>query len=52
MKSATISSTLLATCFHADILLGLFCDIEDEGEVFLRNVGWLTMEYTALYPRI
>jgi hypothetical protein len=30
--------TRLATCFHADILLGLF-DPEDGGDIFLRNVG-------------
>jgi hypothetical protein len=30
-------SFLIATCFHAGILLGLF-DPEDGGEFFLRNV--------------
>jgi hypothetical protein len=24
---------------------------EDGGDMFLRNVGWLSMDYTALYPR-
>jgi hypothetical protein len=24
---------------------------EDEGDMFLRNVGWLLRDYTALYPR-
>jgi hypothetical protein len=30
---------LLATCFHAGFLLGLFFDPEDGGDMFLRNVG-------------
>jgi hypothetical protein len=30
---------LLATCFHAGFLLGLFFDPEDSGDVFLPNVG-------------
>jgi hypothetical protein len=31
----------IATCFHAGFLLGLFFDPEDEGDMFLRNVGFL-----------
>jgi hypothetical protein len=31
--------TRLATCFHADFLLGLFFNSEDGGDMFLRNVG-------------
>jgi hypothetical protein len=30
---------LLATCFYAGFLLGLFFDLEDGGDMFLRNVG-------------
>jgi hypothetical protein len=33
------SRDLLATCFHASILLGLFFDREDGGYMFLRKVG-------------
>jgi hypothetical protein len=42
---------LLATCFHAGFLSGLFFNPEDGGDMFLRNVGWLSTEYMALYPR-
>jgi hypothetical protein len=37
----------LATCF---ILVSCF-DFEDGSEMFLRNVGWISTDYTALYPR-
>jgi hypothetical protein len=30
---------LLASCFHAGFLLGLFFDPEDRGNMFLQNVG-------------
>jgi hypothetical protein len=36
---------------HAGFLLGLFFDPENGGDVFLRNVGWLSKGYTAFYPR-
>jgi hypothetical protein len=42
---------LLTTQFHAGFLLGLFFYPEDEGEIFLRNVSLLSMDYTASYPR-
>jgi hypothetical protein len=32
-------------------LAGLFFDREDGGDMFFRNVGWLSTDYTALYPR-
>jgi hypothetical protein len=41
----------IATCFHAGFLLCLFFDPEDGGDMFLRNAGWLSTDYTALYPR-
>jgi hypothetical protein len=31
--------------------LGLQVEPEDEGDVFLRSVGRLSTDYTALYPR-
>jgi hypothetical protein len=33
------SRALLATCFHAGFLLGLFLYPEDGGDIFLRKVG-------------
>jgi hypothetical protein len=53
MKSKNLvilDRTLFAACFHADFLLGLFFDPEDGGDMFYRNAGLLSMEYTALYP--
>jgi hypothetical protein len=45
------NSCLLASCFHASFLRYLFFDPEDGGDMFLRNVGWHSTDYTALYPR-
>jgi hypothetical protein len=39
--------TLLSTYFHAGIWLGLF-DPEDGNDMFLRNVSWLSTDFTAL----
>jgi hypothetical protein len=41
--------SLLATCFHAGILLGLIFDPEDGGDMFLRYVGRFSTVYMALY---
>jgi hypothetical protein len=38
-------------CFHGDFLLGSFFDPEDGDDMLLRNVGSLSTDYTALYPR-
>jgi hypothetical protein len=42
---------MTATCLHAGFLLGLFFHPEDEGDMFIRNVGWLSTDYTALCQR-
>jgi hypothetical protein len=36
---------------HAGFLLGLLFNPEDGGDMFLPDVGWLSTDYTALYPR-
>jgi hypothetical protein len=40
----------VASSFHAGLLLNLFFDPEDGGNMFLRNVGWPSTDYTALRP--
>jgi hypothetical protein len=35
----------------ADFLLRLLFDPEDGGDVCLREVGWLSTDYTTLHPR-
>jgi hypothetical protein len=45
------NQSLLATCFHSCLLLVLFFDIEDGGDMFFLNVGWFSTDYTASYPR-
>jgi hypothetical protein len=47
----TLCGLLLATRFHAGFLLGLFFDAEDGGDMFLRNTGLLSMDYTVLNPK-
>jgi hypothetical protein len=37
--------------FHAGFLLGLVFDAEDGGDMILRNVGWLSTHYTALFSK-
>jgi hypothetical protein len=44
---AGLSLLPASACF----LLDLFFDPEDGGEMFLQNIGWLSMDYTALYPK-
>jgi hypothetical protein len=38
-------------CLHTGLLLGLFINPEDGGDMFLQKVGWLSTDYIALYPR-
>jgi hypothetical protein len=42
---------MIANCFHAGFLLGLFFDSEDGGDILPRKVGLLSVDYTALHPR-
>jgi hypothetical protein len=36
---------------HTGLFLGLLFDPQDGGHMMLRNVGCLSTDYTALYPR-
>jgi hypothetical protein len=38
-SEGTYCISLFVTCFHAGILLSLFFDPEDGGDMFLQNVG-------------
>jgi hypothetical protein len=40
---------LLTTFFRPCFFLGLFLDPNDGSEMFLRNVAWLSTDYTAFY---
>jgi hypothetical protein len=40
------SSTLCL--FHAGLLLGLLFNAEDGGDMFLRNIGWLSTNYNGI----
>jgi hypothetical protein len=51
-KKQVESGASSACCrLHEGFLLGLFFYPENEGRNFLRNVGCLSMGYTALYSR-
>jgi hypothetical protein len=36
---------------NAGFFLDLFFELEDGGNIFLRNGGWLSADYLALYSR-
>jgi hypothetical protein len=41
---------LFAICLHAGFLTGLYLNPEDGGNIYL-NIGSLSTDYTAVYPR-
>jgi hypothetical protein len=41
----------LATCLLAGSCWNFFFDPEDGGDMFLRNVGYISPDYTASHPR-
>jgi hypothetical protein len=43
--------TVWAVEIQPTFLFGLFFDHEDGGDMFLRNLGWISTFYTALYHR-
>jgi hypothetical protein len=52
MFSVTSQPNLACYLLHVGILIGLFIDPEDGGDIFLRNVGRFSTNYTALYRKI
>jgi hypothetical protein len=36
---------------HSGVFLRLLFYPDDAGHIFLRNIGWISPDYTALYPR-
>jgi hypothetical protein len=51
--SLYLQGRISSSCYllHAGFLFGLIFDTEDGGDIFLRNVGCLSTNYTALYLR-
>jgi hypothetical protein len=41
----------LSHLFHSGFLFSLFFDPEDGGDMFVRNIGLLSTDYTTLFPR-
>jgi hypothetical protein len=50
MPCSPFEAEPLATCFNAGFLLGIFFDPEDGGDIFLRNIGWLSMATLRYIP--
>jgi hypothetical protein len=50
-RTNQVRNQAVSFLFYAGLLIGLFFDPQNGGDRFLRNFGWLLMEYTALYPR-
>jgi hypothetical protein len=46
-----IRHLMFAACFMLVYCLAYSSNPEDGGDIFLRNVGLLSMDFTALYPR-
>jgi hypothetical protein len=53
-KNKESNKPSISVCYllYIGFLLGLFFDPEDGGDMLLRNIGRLSMEYTTLYPKI
>jgi hypothetical protein len=51
MKPSVFWDIIPCTLLKVSYLLGLFFDPEDGVGMLLRNVVWLSSEYTTLYPR-
>jgi hypothetical protein len=52
LEEHVASRALLATCFHAGFLLGLFFDPEDGGDMFLQNVLTFNGLHGVIFQKI
>jgi hypothetical protein len=50
-RNQSESRAVFASYFHASFLLGIFFSREDGANIFHRNFGSLSTDYTALYSR-
>jgi hypothetical protein len=46
-----IKQSTVCSLFYSGFFLGLFFHTQDGGDIFLRNIDWLSTDYTALYPK-
>jgi hypothetical protein len=46
--STDVSEEHIVSIFRVE---HIFFDPEDGGDMFLRNIGWHSTDYTVLYPR-
>jgi hypothetical protein len=50
VSKKNVAKTSTCYLFHVAFLLDLFFDPKHRGDMFLRNIGWLSAGYTSLYP--
>jgi hypothetical protein len=50
-QSGISADRLLCLLLASRLFLGLFCNSEDESDILLRKVRWLSTDYMELYPR-
>jgi hypothetical protein len=43
-----LACNAVQSVYHPSFLLGLFFDSENGGDMFLRNVGWLSTDYATI----
>jgi hypothetical protein len=51
LTAVFMKSTIFWDMTLCILLLGFLFDLEDGDDMFLQNVGWLSMAYIVLYPK-